>query len=129
MTEHTILLRGGTVLEHQPDDKVAILHATDILVQGNKISAISKNIDPPEHTEIIDCTNKLISPGMIDTHNHLWLMQLKGRHAEQTLFEYMYTGNLQAFNFDPEDIYWGQLGGCLEAIDAGTTTVDYAHLT
>lgn len=28
---------------------------------------------------------------------------------------------LQSFNYTPRDIYWGQLAGCLEAIDAGTT--------
>lgn len=40
------------------------------------------------------------------------------------------TGNLQSYSFDIEDIYWGQLSGCLESIDAGTTTVvDHAHLT
>jgi len=37
---------------------------------------------------------------------------------------------MQSYSFTPKDIFWGQLGGCLEAIDAGTTTVvDHAHLT
>ncbi|KIX00223.1 uncharacterized protein Z518_10362 [Rhinocladiella mackenziei CBS 650.93] len=126
----SILLKGGTVLQHQADDKVAALKDTDILIQGNKIASIGASLATPPNAQIIDCTGKLVSPGMIDTHNHLWLTQLKARHAEQTLFEYMYTGNLQSFNFDADDIFWGQLGGCLEAIDAGTTTVvDHAHLT
>jgi len=128
----SLLLRNGTVLQHQPDESVAILRNTDVLIQGNKIVHIGPNITvpPSKDVEIIDCTDKLLSPGMIDTHNHLWLTQMKARHAEQTLYEYMYTGNLQSFNFDPDDMYWGQLGGCLECIDAGTTTVvDHAHLT
>ena len=30
--------------------------------------------------------------------------------------------------FTPDDIFWGQLGGALESIDAGTTTVvDHSH--
>lgn len=33
-----------------------------------------------------------------------------------------------SYAFNPEDVYWGQLSGCLEAIYAGTTTVlDHAH--
>lgn len=37
---------------------------------------------------------------------------------------------MQSYNYTPSDIYWGELGGCLEAIDAGTTMiVDHAHLT
>ena len=34
-----------------------------------------------------------------------------------------------AYQFTPEDIFWSQLAGCLEAIDGGTTTVvDFSHL-
>jgi cytosine/adenosine deaminase-related metal-dependent hydrolase len=41
----------------------------------------------------------------------------------------MASGNLQSSNYTKEDIYWGQLGGCLEAINAGTTTVfDHSHV-
>lgn len=36
---------------------------------------------------------------------------------------------MQHANYAPEDVFWGQLGGCLEALDAGTTTVvDHAHV-
>lgn len=39
-------------------------------------------------------------------------------------------GNLQYINYTPEDIFWGELGGLLEAVDGGTTTiVDHAHLS
>lgn len=35
---------------------------------------------------------------------------------------------MQSYNFTPEDMFWGQLAGCLEAIDAGTTYVlDHSH--
>jgi cytosine/adenosine deaminase-related metal-dependent hydrolase len=128
----SILLRNGTVLQHQSNDAVATLLETDVLIEGNKIKEIGKQIRVVDTDKvlIIDCSDKIVSPGLIDTHNHLWLTQAKGRHAEQTLFEYMYTGNLQAFNYSPDDIFWGQLGGCLGAIDGGTTTVvDHAHLT
>jgi hypothetical protein len=47
--------------------------------------------------------------------------------SDDTLSDYMPKGNLQSFSYTP-DIFWGQLGGCLEAIDAGTTfVVDHAH--
>ena len=39
------------------------------------------------------------------------------------------SGNMQHANYTPKDIFWGELGGCLEALDAGTTTVvDHAHM-
>jgi hypothetical protein len=36
---------------------------------------------------------------------------------------------MQSSNHSAADIYWGELGGVLECLDAGTTTVvDYAHM-
>jgi hypothetical protein len=41
-----------------------------------------------------------------------------------------FEGNMQSFNYQPEDIFWGQLAGSLASIDAGVTTVvDHAHMT
>lgn len=35
-----------------------------------------------------------------------------------------------SYAYTPEDVLWGQLGGCLEALEAGTTTlVDHAHIS
>lgn len=45
------------------------------------------------------------------------------------LNEVVSLGIAQSSNYTPEDIFWGQLGGCLEMLDAGTTTVvDHAHM-
>ncbi|KAI3056821.1 hypothetical protein CBS147353_11128 [Aspergillus niger] len=56
------------------------------------------------------------------------MTQLKGRHAEEGLVAYMVTGNMMSYAYTPTDIYWGQLSGCLEALNAGTTTVlDHSH--
>ena len=116
------------MLVHDANDHVQPLEA-DILVVGNKIEKIQKEIIPSSSETIIHCTNKLISPGFVDTHHHLWQTQLKGRHANEELLEYMVTGNWQSSNFSVADFYWGQLAGCLEAIYNGTTTVvDHAHL-
>ncbi|OJJ95070.1 hypothetical protein ASPACDRAFT_48176 [Aspergillus aculeatus ATCC 16872] len=128
----SILLQNATILVPSGDknDYVVPRHNHSLLIEGSRISQIAPQIAPPaESTQVIDCTGKIISPGFIDTHHHLWQTQLKGRHADHTLIEYMPTGNLQQVNFTPEDIFWGELGGCLEALDAGTTTVvDHAHM-
>lgn len=33
------------------------------------------------------------------------------------------SGVLQGSQYTPEDLFWGQLAGCLEQIDCGTTTI------
>ena len=92
-TKSSILLRGGTVLSHSKDDHVIPLPNTDILIRGNVIEKIAASISAPgPNTKTIDCQGKIISPGFIDTHHHLWQSQLKGRFADDTLFDYMPKG-------------------------------------
>ncbi|RSL45179.1 hypothetical protein CEP51_016127 [Fusarium floridanum] len=124
----SILLRGGTLLFHDDKDHVNPLRNTDILIQANRIAKIGKGLVAPAGTELVNCSGKIISPGFVDTHHHLWQTQLKGCHAEQSVFDYLVTGFWQSYAYKPRDMYWGQLGGALEAIDAGTTFVlDHAH--
>jgi len=93
MASTSILLRGGTVLTHDAEDHIKAIEA-DLLIEGNVISKIEKGIAIPDGAEIIDCTDKLLSPGFIDTHHHVWQTLLKGRHANQLLLDYMPSGGL-----------------------------------
>ncbi|KAF5610095.1 5-methylthioadenosine s-adenosylhomocysteine deaminase [Fusarium subglutinans] len=129
----SILLKNATLLvpEVPGDDHVIPLKNHSLLIEGNRIARIAPRIDPPsESTEVVDCSAKIISPGFVDTHHHVWQTQLKGRHADHSLLEYMVPGNMASHSYKPEDVFWGQLGGCLEALEAGTTTiVDHAHIS
>ncbi|KAF4452074.1 hypothetical protein F53441_5005 [Fusarium austroafricanum] len=123
-----LLLKNGTVLQHDANDNVVALRNTNVLIEGDRIIEIGKDIDQPENLAVIDCDGKVIAPGFINAHHHVWQSQLKGRLGDCTMLDYMLEANLQSFNFTSEDIFWGQLAGCLEALDAGTTcVVDNAH--
>ena len=123
-----LLLKNGTALIHGENDKVDAVR-TDILISGSKISMLAANISPPPGSEVINCTDKIISPGFVDTHHHVWQTLLKGRHANQTLMQYLPEGNFTSSLHTAEDTFWGQLAGCLEMIDCGTTSVvDFSHV-
>src|SRR5437660_12250197 len=115
MALSSILLKGGTVLFHEKDDHVSPLRDTDVLIEGNIIKKIAPSITAHPGTKTIDCTGKIVSPGFIDTHYHVWQRRLKGRFSDDTLLYYMPNGILQGFSYTPEDIFCRQLGGSREA--------------
>ncbi|KAF4444152.1 hypothetical protein F53441_11210 [Fusarium austroafricanum] len=133
MSAKSILLKNATLLVPRApgDDYIVPIKNHSLLIEGNKIARIASHIDPlSDSTEIIDCTSKIISPGFVDTHHHVWQTQVKGRHADHSLLEYMTPGNMASHSYKPDDAFWGQLGGCLEVLEAGTTTlVDHAHIS
>jgi dihydropyrimidinase len=45
----------------------------DLYVESETITAIGKNLDAPPGTEIIDASGKLVFPGFIDPHVHIYL--------------------------------------------------------
>lgn len=98
MAKPALLLKAGQVLVHceGPRHHVSVLPETDVLIENGLIKQIGMAIDPPKdvHLEVIDCRGKIVSPGFISTHHHLWQTQLKGRHANHSLLQYMYTGKM-----------------------------------
>ncbi|SFW82308.1 amidohydrolase family protein [Amycolatopsis australiensis] len=123
----SIVLRGGTVLTL--DDTHRVLPGADVLVEGDRITAIGPALAVPPGTTEIDATGGIVLPGMIDTHRHLWQTAMRGYGADWTLTQYFVWYYLEWGKvFRPEDIYAGNLLGAWEALEAGvTTTVDWSH--
>ena len=92
MAETQILLKGGIIIQHGDLDTINILRDTDLLIVGQHIKQIGRAIISDKHALIIDCKDKIISPGFIDAHHHLWETQLKGRHGNDTLVDYFVSG-------------------------------------
>ena len=62
----TTLLKNGLVVDY----KNQINEVSDILIEDGKVKEIAKAINSVAD-EIIDCTNLVVIPGMIDIHCHL----------------------------------------------------------
>lgn len=61
------LIRNGRVIT-ATDDYIA-----DVLVEGESIKAIGKNLPAPAGATVIDATGKYVFPGFIDPHVHIYL--------------------------------------------------------
>lgn len=63
-----LLLRGGRVI----DPAAGIDGIRDVAVRNGKIAAVQPDILPTSAKEVIDVTGKLVLPGLIDTHGHVY---------------------------------------------------------
>lgn len=79
--------------------------------------------------EVIDCTGKVIFPGFINTHNHLFQTLLKGLGDDMVLKDWLSTMTFPAAKFlTPQDCYDAARLGIVEGIRSGMTTeVDYMY--
>src|SRR3954463_8797920 len=63
-----LLLRGGRVI----CPATGIDGVRDVAVRNGKIAAVQPDILPTSAREVIDVTGKLVLPGLIDTHAHVY---------------------------------------------------------
>ena len=94
----SLLLRNGLVLVHDDNNHVTPVKA-DIFIIENKITKIEPNIDVGsfDGCEILDCSNKIISPGFIDTHRHSWQGVCRGVYGDAAFVPYMAMSKLRNF--------------------------------
>lgn len=100
----------------------------DVLVDGERIADVGA-LGPVPGAQVVEAADRIVLPGLIDTHRHLWQSVLRGIAADWTLGQYFarLRGRI-AGHFRPEDTYTGTLLGAVEALDAGiTTVVDWSH--
>jgi 5-methylthioadenosine/S-adenosylhomocysteine deaminase len=118
-----ILLAGGTVVTMAPDRR--LISDGAVLVDGKRIARVGKAADlkaEASGAELVDTTDCLVIPGLIDAHNHPAHFLSKG------LLDDVETGRRWAtrlYPFDtkigPEQCYWGSQGTFAEMIRSGTT--------
>jgi dihydroorotase len=67
-TTFDLLLRGGRVI----DPASGIDGLKDVAIRNGKIAAVQSDILPTSAREVIDVTDKIVLPGLIDTHAHVY---------------------------------------------------------
>ncbi len=117
------LLKNGMVMTLNAADE--IIENCDLLIEGDEIKAIGKNIESRPGDEIIDCSNKLIMPGIVNSHFHSQENLFKGYIDNLPLELWMlYTyPALEYGPFTPRLIYLRTMLGIIGMIKAGVTSV------
>jgi 5-methylthioadenosine/S-adenosylhomocysteine deaminase len=123
-----LLIQGGHVVTVDPN--LGDISDGDVLVRDGVIVAVGPHLAPSApDAEVIDARGRLVMPGLVDTHRHVWQGAIGGFTPQMTGAGYE-PAVLRGIapRHTPDDIYAGTLWGALQALDAGITTIgDWAH--
>lgn len=94
---------------------------TDILIEGNTIAKIGKNLDV-QAQQTIDGSRKAVIPGLINGHGHAAMTLFRGWGDDLPLEQWLHDRIWpREAKMTDDDVYWGVKLACLEMIKTGTT--------
>ena len=126
-----ILIKNATVVT--VDNERKIIYDGAIAVKEDRIIDVGKSYELEgkysDVKKIIDGTGKIIFPGFINTHTHLFQTLLKGLGDDMVLKDWLATMTFPAACYlTEEDCYDAAMLGCVEGLHSGITTmVDYMY--
>ena len=122
--EHFVI-RGAHVLSM--DAAVGEFARGDVHVRDGRIVAVGARIDA-SGASVIEGTDLVVLPGLVETHWHLWTSLLRGMIGPSPNQFYFPMSGALGRVFRPGDVYQGVRLSTIEAIHGGVTTVtDWSH--
>lgn len=111
-------------------DNKFIVKKEDLFINGTTIETIGKEkVEDIGSYEMINAENKLVMPGLINSHTHVYMNFLKNSADDIPFHTWLYK---RIFPIEERmsgsDFYWGTLLGLAEMIKTGTTCCLDMHI-
>ena len=107
------------------DDRSSVLHGVNLRAIGPRIAEIGLGVASEAGDRIIDCSNMVVYPGLVNTHHHLFqtLQRCVPRVENAKLFDWL-TNLYEVWrHLTPEAVRVSALVGLGELLLSGCTTV------
>jgi cytosine/adenosine deaminase-related metal-dependent hydrolase len=124
------LLRSARALLTM-DDADRILRAADLLIENGRITGIGAGLPAPEGTEVIAVHDCVVTPGLVNTHHHLYQTLTRAVPAAQNAFLFGWLQTLYPIwaRFTPDHMRVSAEVGLAElALSGCTLTSDHLYL-
>ncbi len=116
----SILLKNCKYLVTQNEDR-EILNNVDVGIKDKKVEEISKE-SSKNYEKIIDCSEKIVMPGLINTHTHAGMAIMRGYSDDKPLFPWLDDMWELEKQLTPRKIKIGASLSILEMLKTGTTS-------
>ena len=119
-----ICIKNSTLIS-MDEKREKVEYNMDILIEDNKIVSIGKNLGVENNVKYIDAENKIVMPGLINTHAHvpmsIFRETLDGYNLQDWLTKKIWP---MEDKLTKEDIFYASYLSFLEMIKTGTTTIN-----
>ena len=120
-----ILIKNGNLIS-MDSKRNKLEKGVDILIEDDVIKKIGSNLcEESEDVEFIDATNKVVMPGLINTHSHvpmsIFRETVDGYNLQDWLTKKIWP---MEDKLTKEDIYYASLLGFIEMIKTGCSTIN-----
>ncbi|MCK5688966.1 8-oxoguanine deaminase, partial [Myxococcota bacterium] len=111
------------------DDSRRVLKNADLLIDGKEIVEVGQDLSGSPHDKTIDLAGKIVIPGMINTHHHLYqtLTRVVPRVQNVELFDWLIDLYEVWRNINADAISTGAMVGLGELLLTGCTTSTDHH--
>jgi len=123
-----ILIKSAELLSLQPP----AIEAGDVRIHGDRITEVGPSLSAFSDEEVVDASGRLLMPGMVNAHTHLYSTLARGMPAPKSsprnfleILQQVWWRLDRAL--DEESIYYSALIGGIEAVRNGTTTLIDHH--
>lgn len=115
-----ILLKN--ILAILPNGEKDEVKETSIYIEGNKIAAIGEEPFGFQTDKVIDGTDKLVIPGLINCHTHSYMAFMRNVADDLSFMDWLF-GTIDPIEqkMTDEDTYWGACLAIIEMMKSGTT--------
>lgn len=124
-----ILIKNGEVLVSE--EEKLVVRRGDVIVNGEKIEKVANGEfdgDLSEFDRVLDATDKLVMPGLINAHTHAYMSIFRNYADDLEFFDWLHKVEVVEDRMTEEDCYWATLLSIIEMIKTGTTCfVDMCH--
>jgi 5-methylthioadenosine/S-adenosylhomocysteine deaminase len=128
----TLIRHADLIITMEPqlgDGALGLIAGGDVLIVGDLIAAVGQGLDG-SGARIIDATGKIVLPGFVDVHNHLWQALIRGCGTSLAVGDWLQTCvfPVSRLNVTAQEAYAVVRLSTLDLLSAGVTTVvDWSH--
>lgn len=130
MKNGSLLLWSGDLPEEERAGKKEFyLEKKDLYVEDGVITGIGREPEGFHADKIVNASNRLIMPGLINCHTHAYMTIFRNCADDLSFTDWLF-GNISPLEdrLVDEDAYWGARLAIMEMIQSGTTCFTDMHM-